>query len=97
MKTTYPDITISVIPNSSVYVFTIQARNTEGAITPELTIGQIEAARNAASATLETTGAIINSTASVVSIPASAGKSFLTLTPSVDSSEDGERSIEGEE
>ena len=97
MKTTYPDITISVIPNSSVYVFTIQARNTEGAVTPELTIGQIEAARNAASATLETTGAIINSTASVVSIPASAGKSFLTLTPSVDSSEDGERSIEGEE
>lgn len=97
MKTTYPDITISVIPNSSVYVFTIQARNTEGAITPELTIGQIEAARNAASATLETTGAIINSTASVVSIPASAGKSFLTLTPSVDSSDEGERSIEGEE
>lgn len=97
MKTTYQDIKISVIPNSSVYVFTIQARNTEGAVTPELTIGQIEAARNAASATLETTGAIINSTASVVSIPASAGKSFLTLTPSVDSSEDGERSIEGEE
>ena len=97
MKTKYPDITISVIPNSSVYVFTIQARNTEGAITPELTIGQIEAARNAASATLETTGAIINSTASVVSIPASAGKSFLTLTPSVDSPEDGERSIAGEE
>lgn len=97
MKTTYPDITISVVPNSSVYVFTIQARNTEGAVTPELTVGQIEAARNAASATLETTGAIINSTASVVSIPASAGKSFLTLTPSVDSSEAGERSIEGEE
>lgn len=97
MKTTYPDITISVVPNSSVYVFTIQARNTEGAITPELTIGQIEAARNAASATLETTGAIINSTASVVSIPSCAGKSFLTLTPSVDSSEDRERSIEGKE
>lgn len=97
MKTTYPDITISVIPNSSVYVFTIQARNTEGAIIPELTIGQIEAARNAASATLETTGAIINSTASIVSIPASAGKSFLTLTPSIDSFEAGERSIEGEE
>ena len=97
MKTTYPDITISVIPNSSVYVFTIQARNTEDAITPELTVGQIEAARNAAAATLETTGAIINSTTSVVSIPASAGKSILTLTPSVDSSEDGERSIAGEE
>ena len=97
MKTTYPDITISVVPNSSVYVFTIQARNTEGAITPELTIGQIEAARNAASATLETTGAIINSTASVVSIPASAGKSFLTLTPSVESSGEGESSIAGEE
>ena len=97
MKTTYPDITISVIPNSSVYVFTIQARNTEDSVTPELTIGQIEAARNAAAATLETTGAIINSTASVVSIPASSGKSFLTLTPSVDSSEAGERSIEGEE
>lgn len=97
MKIKYPEITISVIPNSSVYVFTIQARNTEGAVTPELTIGQIEAARNAASATLETTGAIINSTASVVSIPVSAGKSILTLTPSVDSSEDGERSIEGEE
>lgn len=84
MKTKYPDITISVIPNSSVYVFTIQARNTEDAITPELTIGQIEAARNAASATLETTGAIINSTASVVSIPASAGKSFLKLEPSIE-------------
>ena len=97
MKTTYPDITISVIPNSSVYIFTIQARNTEDAITPELTVGQIEAARNAAAATLETTGAIINSTTSVVSIPASAGKSILTLTPSVDSSENGERSIEGEE
>lgn len=97
MKTTYPDITISVIPNSSVYVFTIQARNTEDAIAPELTVGQIEAARNAAAATLETTGAIINSTTSVVSIPASAGKSILTLTPSVDSSEDGERSIAGEE
>ena len=97
MKTTYPDITISVIPNSSVYVFTIQARNTEDAITPELTIGQIEAARNAASATLETTGAIIQSTASVVSVPANAGKSFLTLTPSVDSSEDGELSITGDE
>ena len=97
MKTTYPDITISVIPNSSVYVFTIQARNTEDSVTPELTIGQIEAARNAAAATLETTGAIINSTASVVSIPASAGKSFLTLTPSIDSSEAGERSIAGEE
>ena len=97
MKTTYPDITISFIPNSSVYIFTIQARNTEDAITPELTVGQIEAARNAAAATLETTGAIINSTTSVVSIPASAGKSILTLTPSVDSSEDGERSIAGEE
>ena len=84
MKTKYPGITISVIPNSSVYVFTIQARNTEGAITPELTIGQIEAARNAASATLETTGAIINSTASVVSIPASAGKSILKLEPSIE-------------
>lgn len=84
MKTKYPDITISVIPNSSVYVFTIQARNTEDAITPELTIGQIEAARNAASATLETTGAIINSTASVVSIPASAGKSILKLEPSIE-------------
>ena len=97
MKTTYPDITISVIPNSSVYVFTIQARNTEDSITPELTIGQIEAARNAASATLETTGAIINSTASVVNIPASAGMSFLTLTPSVESSDEGERSIAGDE
>ena len=97
MKTTYPDITISVIPNSSVYVFTIQARNTEDSITPELTIGQIEAARNAASATLETTGAIILSTASVVSVPASAGKSFLTLTPSVESSDEGERSIAGKE
>ena len=97
MKNTLPDITISVIPNSSVYVFTIQARNTEDAITPELTVGQVEAARNAAAATLETTGAIINSTASVVSIPASAGKSFLTLTPSIDSSEAGERSIAGEE
>lgn len=84
MKTKYPDITISVIPNSSVYVFTIQARNTEDAITPELTVGQIEAARNAASATLETTGAIINSTASVVSIPASAGKSILKLEPSIE-------------
>lgn len=84
MKTKYPEITISVVPNSSVYVFTIQARNTEDAITPELTIGQIEAARNAASATLETTGAIINSTASVVSIPASAGKSILKLEPSVE-------------
>ena len=97
MKTTYPDITISVIPNSSVYVFTIQARNTEDAITPELTVGQVEAARNAAAATLETTGAIINSTSSVVNIPASAGKSFVTLTPSIDSSEAGERSIAGEE
>ena len=97
MKNILPEITISVIPNSSVYVFTIQARNTEGAITPELTVGQIEAARNAAAATLETTGAIINSTASVVSIPSSSGKSFLTLTPSVDSPEDGERSIAGEE
>lgn len=84
MKKAYPDITISVIPNSSVYVFTIQARNTEGAITPELTIGQIEAARNAASATLETTGAIINSTASVVNIPANAGKSILKLEPSIE-------------
>ena len=84
MKTKYPDITISVIPNSSVYVFTIQARNTEDAIAPELTIGQIEAARNAASATLETTGAIIQSTASVVSVPASAGKSILKLEPSIE-------------
>lgn len=84
MKTKYPEITISVVPNSSVYVFTIQARNTEDAIAPELTIGQIEAARNAAAATLETTGAIINSTASVVSIPASAGKSILKLEPSIE-------------
>lgn len=84
MKTTYPDITISVIPNSSVYVFTIQARNTEDAITPELTVGQIEAARNAASATLETTGAIILSTASVVSVPVNAGKSILKLEPSIE-------------
>ena len=97
MKKTYPEITISVVPNSSVYVFTIQARNTEDAIAPELTIGQVEAARNAAAATLETTGAIINSTASIVSIPASAWKSFLTLTPSVDSPDKGERSIAGEE
>ena len=84
MKTKYPDITISVIPNSSVYVFTIQARNTEDAIAPELTIGQVEAARNAAAATLETTGAIINSTASVVSIPARTGKSILKLEPSIE-------------
>ena len=91
MKTTYPDITISVIPNSSVYVFTIQARNTEDAVTPELTVGQVEAARNAAAATLETTGAIIISTASIVSVPVSARKSVLTLTPSVDSPEDVER------
>ena len=87
MKTTYPDITISVIPNSSVYVFTIQARNTEDAITPELTIGQIEAARNAAAATLETTGAIIDSTASIVNVPASVAKAVWTLTPTVESTE----------
>lgn len=84
MKTKYPDITISVIPNSSVYVFTIQARNTEDAIAPELTVGQVEAARNAAAATLETTGAIILSTASIVSVPASDGKSILKLEPSVE-------------
>lgn len=83
----YPDVTLSIIPNSTVYVFSIQARNPEGAASAELTIGQIEAARNAAAATLETTGAIIDSTASIVNVPASDAKSTLTLTPTVETSE----------
>lgn len=82
----YPDVTLSIIPNSTVYVFSIQARNPEGAASAELTIGQIEAARNAAAATLETTGAIIDSTASIVNVPASDAKSTLTLTPTVETS-----------
>lgn len=84
---TYPEIKISIIPNSTVYVFSIQARNPEGAASAELTIGQIEAARNVAAATLETTGAIIDSTASIVSVPASVAKAILTLTPTVESTE----------
>lgn len=83
----YPDVTLSIIPNSTVYVFSIQARNPEGAASAELTIGQIEAARNAAAATLETTGAIIDSTASIVNVPASDAKSTLTLTPTVETPE----------
>ena len=80
----YPDITISIIPNSTVYVFSIQARNPEGSASEALTI---EAARNAAAATLETTGAIIDSTASIVNVPASVAKAVLTLTPTVESTE----------
>ena len=83
----YPDVTLSIIPNSTVYVFSIQARNPEGAASAELTIGQIEAARNAAAATLETTGAIIDSTASIVNVPASGTSSILTLTPTVETPE----------
>lgn len=83
----YPDVTLSIIPNATVYVFSIQARNPEGAASAELTIGQIEAARNAAAATLETTGAIIDSTASIVNVPASDAKSTLTLTPTVETPE----------
>ena len=83
----YPDITISIIPNSTVYVFSIQARNPEGSASEALTIGQIEAARNAAAATLETIGAIIDSTASIVNVPASVAKAVLTLTPTVESTE----------
>lgn len=87
MTKQYPEVTLSIIPNSTVYVFSIQARNPEGAASAELTIGQIEAARNAAAATLETTGAIIDSTASIVNVPASDAKSTLTLTPTVETSE----------
>ena len=83
----YPEITLSIIPNSTVYVFSIQARNPEGSASEALTIGQIEAARNAAAATLETTGAIIDSTASIVNVPASVAKAVLTLTPTVESTE----------
>lgn len=88
MTKQYPDITLSIIPNSTVYVFSIQARNPEDAASVELTIGQIEAARNAAAATLETTGAIIDSTASIVSVPASPAKATLALTPTVESTEE---------
>lgn len=87
MTKQYPEVTLSIIPNSTVYVFSIQARNPEGAASAELTIGQIEAARNAAAATLETTGAIIDSTASIVNVSASDAKSTLTLTPTVETSE----------
>ena len=87
MTKQYPEVTLSIIPNSTVYVFSIQARNPEGAASAELTIGQIEAARNAAAATLETTGAIIDSTASIVNLPASDAKSTLTLTPTVETHE----------
>lgn len=83
----YPDVTLSIIPNSTVYVFSIQARNPEGAASAELTIGQVEAARNAAAATLETTGAIIDSTASIVNVPAIGTSSILTLTPTVETPE----------
>lgn len=85
---TYPEIKIGIVPNSSVYVFSIQARNAEDAAVAELTVGQIEAARNAAAATLETTGAIIDSTASIVSVPASPAKATLALTPTVESTEE---------
>lgn len=87
MTKQYPEVTLSIIPNSTVYVFSIQARNPDGAASAELTIGQIEAARNAAAATLETTGAIIDSTASIVNVPASDTKSTLTLTPTVETPE----------
>lgn len=83
---TYPEIKIGIVPNSSVYVFSIQARNMEDAAVAELTVGQIEAARNAAAATLETIGARVDSTASIVNVPASAAKTTLTLTPTVESS-----------
>ena len=79
----YPEIVVSVAPNSNAYVITMQARNPEDAASVELTIGQIEAARNAAAATLETTGALVDSTASILSIPARGVKSTLTLAPSV--------------
>lgn len=85
----YPEIVVGILPNSKTYVFTIQARNPEEAASVELTLSQIEAARNAAAATLETTGAVVDSTTSILSVPARGVRTTLTLSPRVESLESG--------
>ena len=63
----YPDLILGD-PKSDVYLFTVAARNDEGAPEPQLSIEQIEAARNAAAAVLKLLGVEVETTSSVFPI-----------------------------
>ena len=66
-----------------VYVFTFQARNDGDAPSPQLTLEQIEAARNAAAAVLGLVGATVDATSFVLQIDATSEDARLVLTPTV--------------
>ncbi|MBR0226134.1 MAG: hypothetical protein IJL92_08770 [Thermoguttaceae bacterium] len=80
---TYPEIVTAIAPDANVYLFAIQARNGADAAAPALTLGQIEAARNAAAAVLETTGAAIASTCSIIEVDAPTTPATLTILAEV--------------
>lgn len=77
------EITMKINPGAPVYVFTFQARNDVDAPTSQLTIEQIEAARNAAAAVLGLVGATVDATSSVLQIDAPSEDARLVLTPTV--------------
>lgn len=77
------EITMKINPGASVYVFTFQARNDGDAPSSQLTLEQIEAARNAAAAVLGLVGATVDATSSVLQIDATSEDARLVLTPSV--------------
>lgn len=60
------------------------AQNIDDAPSPQLTLAQVEAARNAAAAVLELVGATVVSTSSVLQIDAPTEDARLVLTPTVE-------------
>lgn len=78
------DIAMKINPGAPVYVFTFQARNDGDAPSPQLTLEQIEAARNAAAAVLGLVGATVDATSSVLQIDATSEDARLVLTPTVE-------------
>ena len=77
------DIAMKINPGAPVYVFTLQARNDGDAPSSQLTLEQIEAARNAAAAVLGLVGATVDATSSVLQIDAPTEDARLVLTPTV--------------
>lgn len=78
------DLIMKINGGAPVYVFTLQARAADDdTVGQELTLAQVETARNAAVAVLNAIGIDVDSTSSVLNVPAAEVASRLVLTPSV--------------
>ena len=79
------DLVMKINGGAPCYVFTLQARAADDdTVGQELTLAQVETARNAAVAVLNAIGIEVDSTSSVVGIDAPEVASRLVLTPTVE-------------